>query len=158
MRVTIPDDLIDVIATQTPPELIEAEIVRRVRLTQQLRVSEVPLLLTDVQLAEIAAHLGRQTSLRSYTDVLAAIDRLAGLSFGHLRFDFSAGQLEEMERRAARESMPAAEYAARVFRALTAQFFTTTPARDEWPQLQVDDPEDLSLGNLGIRDDDAVVL
>jgi hypothetical protein len=151
MRVTIPDELGDALLAKLPKaQTLDGEVTRLLSFCAPLAAGETPILLQAPQITELARHLGREASVRSYTDILAGVDRLAALSFGHLRFEFSAGQLIELERRASREQMSVVEYSARVLRSLTSQFFQTLPAREEWPQLMGADADELSLGNLGI--------
>jgi hypothetical protein len=48
--------------------------------------------------------LGRGSILNS-TDLRSKVERLAGITYGNIRFNFSPGQLEEIARRAERLSM-----------------------------------------------------
>lgn len=137
MRVTIPDDLAEALTARLPPgALLDAEVTRLLEATKHTTPGVPMLVLNLAQLTTLAEALGRPTQLLSFTDILASLSRLAGLSFGHLRMDFSPGQLEELQRRADREQMPVAEYAVRVVRSITNGFFTTAPARGEWVQVQ----------------------
>lgn len=137
MRVTIPDELADAIAAKLQKtQTLDGEVIRLLRFCEHVPATETPLLLHNAQLGELGRILGREASLRSFTDIVAAVNFLAGLSFGHLRFQFSAGQLAELQRRAEREHMSVDEYTARVLRSLCQSFFTTQPARDAWPQLE----------------------
>lgn len=154
MRVTIPDELGDaIVAKLQKTQTLDGEVTRLLHLCEHVPATETPLLLHNAQLGELGRVLGRESSLRSFTDILAAVNVLAGLSFGHLRFQFSAGQLAELQRRADRERMSVDEYTARVLRSLCLSFFTSAPAREEWPHR-----EDGLLNLPAPGDDDTVEI
>jgi hypothetical protein len=136
MRVTIPDDLADALQHKlSPAQDLDKEVTRLLGAAAHVPAGGTVMILNAEQLNDLARRLGRP-SLKSYADLVGSLDRLAALSFGHVRMNFSPGQLEEIEHRATREGIPVAEYAARVIRSLTGNFFTTHPARDEWPDVE----------------------
>jgi hypothetical protein len=140
MRVTIPDDLADALqAKLTPAQTLDGEVTRLLTACSGVPAGSQVLVLDAHRLNELAALMGRP-SLLSYTDLVATIERLGSLSFGALRLQFSPGQLEELQHRAAREGMPVEEYTARILRSWTSNFFTTAPARDQWGQVTQGDP------------------
>jgi hypothetical protein len=63
-------------------------------------------------------------SLLSGEDLLQKVNRLAGISYGHVRLSFSPGQLEEIENRAARLSMSGEELIRRTAKKMEELFFT----------------------------------
>lgn len=133
MRVTIPDDLADAIqAKLSKAQNLDGEVTRLLAACSSVPAGGLVIVLGPDRINELAKILGRP-SLQSYGDLLTTVERLAALSFGHIRFDFSPGQLSEIEHRATREGMTVEEYASRIIRSLTSSFFTTHPARDQWP-------------------------
>ena len=66
--------------------------------------------------------------LRDGADLLKRIEDLAGITFHNIRLDFTAGQLEELQRRAEREEKSVDELARSIVEQLNRQFFWGTEA------------------------------
>lgn len=60
---------------------------------------------------------------RSARDLCARAEGLAALSFGHIRLDFSTGQLTEIDYMAKRQGISPRELATRIIRQIEGQFF-----------------------------------
>ncbi len=140
MRVTIPDDLHEVLVSQLRGnQTLEAEMTRRLQATDHIAGGEPFLVLNGRQLDQLAAALGRSLTPRSFEDLYAYIARRAAITVGGIALEFSVGQLEELQRLATREGQTLEEYCVRVAKGFTSQFFRTSPARDEWPGVVVRD-------------------
>lgn len=63
-------------------------------------------------------------SILHQQDLTQKVHRLAGISFGHVRLDFTPGQLEEIDSRASRLSMTGEELIRRTARKMEELFFT----------------------------------
>jgi hypothetical protein len=63
-------------------------------------------------------------SVLNSQDLRQKVERLAGISFGHVRLDFSPGQLEEIARRAERQGLEPEELIRRCAKKMDELFFT----------------------------------
>lgn len=121
MRVTIPDTLADVyqaIATrQGRPmdEVITAQLTRFAHCPPGERACAVNL----VEVEKLIGNL----PIRDGHDLLKRIGDLAAIHFHGIRLDFTPGQLEELQRRAAREEKSVEALAQEIVEQLNRQFF-----------------------------------
>lgn len=131
MRITIPDALAETIADgATDPQVLEAEVARRLHLTRDIRLGEHYLTLTAAQLDRIGMAHGRTFPPRTADDLCAYAERSASIKLGEIRLDFSAAQLEEIVRLAEREGGDIPRYIGRVVQAVMAGFFRTPAFQD----------------------------
>jgi hypothetical protein len=63
-------------------------------------------------------------SVLNALDLLRKVERLAGITFNNIRFEFTPGQLEEIQRRAERLGLTAEELCRRTVRKMEELFFT----------------------------------
>lgn len=73
-------------------------------------------------LERVETALGK-TITRSERDLCSRVEQLAAISFGHLRFDFSPGQLAEIDRMSTRRGMSPRLYVENIVRQMEGQFF-----------------------------------
>lgn len=64
-----------------------------------------------------------KTPTRSAKDVCSRVEQLAAISFGHLRFDFSSGQLAEIDRMASRQRKTPRQFVEEILHQMEGQFF-----------------------------------
>lgn len=62
-------------------------------------------------------------------DLYTKIQRLAGISFQHVRLEFTPGQLEEVQRRAERQGLTVEQLVARMVPRIHEQFFNLIDTR-----------------------------
>jgi hypothetical protein len=68
-------------------------------------------------------------TLTNSQDLRAKVERLAGISFQHIRLLFTPGQLEEMQRRAERQGMTVETLVSRTVPRIHEQFFNLLDVR-----------------------------
>lgn len=138
MRITIPDDLAEVITGHMPtsallaPDALEQEVVRL--LTRVAHLAGKPFLTLDYNdLDKIGMAAGRTFPPMTLPQILQYIDRLGSVHLGEIRLDFPVGQLEEIARLAAREHKDPAEYIGRIAATFLSDFFRLPAAAAELP-------------------------
>lgn len=143
-RITVSDALHDALQERCPPDR-NVDTEAALRLCATLPATGPFVVLTHQHLDQLTARCHGFARPGNADEVLAMVDRLAGVRFGDLRFAFGPGQLAELQMRADREGMAVAEYTLRVLKQLTSQFFQTPPARDEWPHYVVPDADPVGI-------------
>ena len=66
-------------------------------------------------------------SIHSEADLTTKVERLAGISFAHVRLEFSPGQLEQLAEKAARADMTVEQLVERAQAKICEQFFGLLP-------------------------------
>lgn len=131
MRITIPDELAEAVGSQMPLPAFEEEVARRVRATAHIPAGARFLALPIAELDRIGMALGRTLPPLTVDQLCAMAERNASIKLGEVRLDFSAGQLEEIQRLADREGREVGNYIARIAQAILAGFFRTPPFQEE---------------------------
>jgi hypothetical protein len=124
MRITLSDDLVDRFQPYADRQGVPVETVIAAALTAVADVEPGVRSITfsgDL-LEEVEAMVGR-LPCRTATELAGKIKNVAGISFHHVRLDFSPGQLKELAHQAERQGQPVKVLADRIIQGILTQFF-----------------------------------
>ena len=126
LRVAVADTTMDVLqeiarTTQRDPETVAARVLEGAAriLPQQGRY-----LVVDGADLDVLEQIFSGGSVLNSADLRRKVERLAGISFGHVRLEFSPGQLEEIAHRAERQGLSPEELIRRCAKKMEELFFT----------------------------------
>ncbi len=109
LRVAVHPDTVSALEARGEQQHCDAEIAAGKILrdaTGQWPLGGRAIVLTDQTLVALEGILGGGSVLHE-RDLLQKVQRLAGISFGHIRLDLTPGQLERLDARAQREGRTA---------------------------------------------------
>lgn len=128
LRVELTEDTYDHLceAAAVAAQPVELYVSRLLRQQEQLTRGLPPntrfLLLYGSIIEKLEAILGGGSILNT-ADLLKKVERLAGISFLHIRLPFTPGQLEQLAEKAARNSLTVEQLAERTAPRMYEQFF-----------------------------------
>lgn len=136
MRLTIPDEILDpyqALADQAGVSL-EQIVSQHLERFAEVAPTDRHFVLSGELLDRVEACTGRLPA-RSARELVAKVENVAaGISFGHIRLDFSPGQLRELEYRAARQGRSVKALVEETIRSMEGLFFhqlgTAAPKSD----------------------------
>lgn len=138
MKISISDDLAETLLSQLRDgQDLDALIERRLAELSYIPLGERFLPLTHADRDAIGMAAGRTIPPQTVGQIITYIERLGQIRLGDIKIDFSAGQLEEVARMAAREHKSPAEYAGRIAATILSQFFRSPGAAGELPVVTV---------------------
>ena len=126
LRVTIPDNLLPKL--QQRADVAQKDLEGAAALTLQIACGLLPLsgrcvVVHGAVLQRLEEILG-SGSILNHEDLSQKVQRLAGITYGNIRMDFSPGQLEEIAGRAERLGLEPEELIRRTVRKMEELFFT----------------------------------
>jgi hypothetical protein len=132
MIVKIPD----AVAATLPVEEVDRRTTRAVDLLGAVPLQERVLVLREADLTWLEERLGMAvTTLASAAELCARVDRLAGLSFGHLYLSLPPAHLEELERKALGQGCSVPEVAAKIIQYLLPQILGMPIGTEDAPVI-----------------------
>jgi hypothetical protein len=118
MRVSLPDDLVDLYSQYADAHALPVESV----IADQLVHAAPTLGRPHLTLEQLAKKLGAVT-FTSVADLVIRVSQLAGIRFHRVDLDFTPSQLVELETRAARQGLPVERLIREILRTFNDQFF-----------------------------------
>lgn len=128
LRVSVSEDLYAALSLradqlQRPLDVVASAWVQdQARLMRDIPVGTPALVIGGGILEQLAGILGGGSILHA-PDLLEKVERLAGISFHHLRLPFTPGQLEMLAEKAARQGLSVEELIRRTAPRVHEQFF-----------------------------------
>jgi hypothetical protein len=123
MRVSLPDDLVDLYSQYADAHALPVESVIADQLVHAAPTLGRPHLTLDQATLELLAKKLGAVTFTSVADLVIRVSQLAGIRFHRVDLDFTPSQLVELETRAARQGLPVERLIREILRTFNDQFF-----------------------------------
>jgi hypothetical protein len=124
VKLTLPDDLVEILQDEAAAcqSTLDDSVSHRLHAAIDLDPRSRGFVVTGVDLSKLETALSGG-SLTDSADLLTKVRRLASIRFGEHRLELTAGQMEEIARRARHEKKTVEQALGEIFKRMTQEFF-----------------------------------